>query len=979
MMRGMNWDYFPVGTNYSYSLWERPEGEVQAALDHEMGLLRDMRVNVIRIYAGMPARWIRYVYEKYGIWVVVNDTLGRYGMTIDGAWVASLDYSSPAVRGAVKAQMRATVASLKDTPGVLMWMLGNESNYGLFWSSTEIENLPLEKQGDARAEALYSLYGEVIRETKAADPAHPVTMANGDLQFIDLIAKHCQGLDVMGANVYRGRSSGKLFDDVRQKLKLPFIYTEFGADAWDARTMREDETTQAAFVRDLWQEIDENTWGKGKAGNAIGGFLFQFADGWWKYKQDERLDIHDTNASWANGGYPDFVEGENNMNEEWWGIMSREPSSLSDVAPLKPRASYFLLQEGFRLDPYAEGMTLEKVSQTWSALEPRAFARTAAADRAVGFIATVGQMAHVSDATLEVWTHTTGGSLLASSARDRTRFDHTESAYLGLEITPTANVRARVVVNVLGNVAQNPIDELFFENRFPGSIKLYQGTLEWNESWFDLTGFFRAGHYHWGYEGDFFALYPEANYQPSVDLYNSDAPSGVVFSGKKALDGLKVAFGPQLYWGANPMVIAKYDRKFGPVELAVMHEQDIAEQTGAATSAALPVPQTAKSTVYLGWKSGDFKLEWGGIAAGYDRLGRHYAQTVAAPAGSSTYLNSGYYVLDDTIRWYDLFGTKAKLTWTGGRVNAYVQGGYRGLVADSQTDQTITLTGWRLKESGQGNHWHAIGGLAWNVTPNFQIAPNVVYQRPLVGPLDTFSDYVDGRTGTWYPGIAAARNQFRDPFWVRSNREMLGAELLLTFDPTPDTWFWTWDNAQKENARFAASLDFVYKRLPTSTDAAVAVSKEKYPFAFLRAPPAQDLWEVFGRFVANAGDVHLAGTLWAGTGQANGDNARLVTRGGVEARVDFSRLVVTAAVKVYDWGPYDYHRDFNMTYPLQVNADVAWTLGTPRWFFPNQTKFGVQGKVRLLDLNSGDRISSQVTSSVFGTEWEVKTYVRFSL
>jgi hypothetical protein len=24
MMRGMNWDYSPVGTNYSYSLWERP-------------------------------------------------------------------------------------------------------------------------------------------------------------------------------------------------------------------------------------------------------------------------------------------------------------------------------------------------------------------------------------------------------------------------------------------------------------------------------------------------------------------------------------------------------------------------------------------------------------------------------------------------------------------------------------------------------------------------------------------------------------------------------------------------------------------------------------------------------------------------------------------------------------------------------------------------------------------------------------------
>ena len=25
MINGMNWDYFPIGTNYSYSLWKQPE------------------------------------------------------------------------------------------------------------------------------------------------------------------------------------------------------------------------------------------------------------------------------------------------------------------------------------------------------------------------------------------------------------------------------------------------------------------------------------------------------------------------------------------------------------------------------------------------------------------------------------------------------------------------------------------------------------------------------------------------------------------------------------------------------------------------------------------------------------------------------------------------------------------------------------------------------------------------------------------
>ena len=40
-------------------------------------------------------------------------------------------------------------------------------------------------------------------------------------------------------------------------------------------------------------------------------------------KQEENLDVHDTNASWLNGGYPDFVAGENNMNEEWFGIAAK--------------------------------------------------------------------------------------------------------------------------------------------------------------------------------------------------------------------------------------------------------------------------------------------------------------------------------------------------------------------------------------------------------------------------------------------------------------------------------------------------------------------------------------------------------------------------------------------------------------------------------------------------------------------------------
>ena len=34
--------------------------------------------------------------------------------------------------------------------------------------------------------------------------------------------------------------------------------------------------------------------------------------------------------------------------------------------------------------------------------------------------------------------------------------------------------------------------------------------------------------------------------------------------------------------------------------------------------------------------------------------------------------------------------------------------------------------------------------------------------------------------------------------------------------------------------------------------------------------------------------------------------------------------------KFNDWGPYTFHRDFNLTYPMQLMADLSTTLGAVR-------------------------------------------------
>ncbi|HMA76318.1 MAG TPA: hypothetical protein VKO43_03310, partial [Candidatus Krumholzibacteriaceae bacterium] len=142
MVFGMNWDYFPIGTNYLFSIWEQPDDFIIEALDREMPLLKEMGVNVIRQYVGIPPRWVEYIYEKYGIYTIVNHPVGRYGYTLDGVWIPSVDYSDSRFREAVKEEILDVAENFRGVPGMLLFLLGNENNYGLHWTSVEAEALP---------------------------------------------------------------------------------------------------------------------------------------------------------------------------------------------------------------------------------------------------------------------------------------------------------------------------------------------------------------------------------------------------------------------------------------------------------------------------------------------------------------------------------------------------------------------------------------------------------------------------------------------------------------------------------------------------------------------------------------------------------------------------------------------------------------------------------------------------------------------
>jgi len=303
MVNGMNWDYFPIGTNYEYSLWKQSDELIKAALDAEMGLLKNMGVNTIRVYTGMQPKWITYVYETFGIYTMLNHTFGRYGLTIAGVWTPVTDYSDAKTKKLLLSEVEAMARDYKNTPGLLMFLLGNENNYGLFWAGAETEDFPEEEEkmkfiGESRGRPMYKLMNEGAIKIKSISSNLPVAICNGDLLFAEIIAEECKDVDIYGTNMYRGKSFSDAFERVKKELDMPILFTEFGADAFNAVSNQEDQKMQAFYMVENWKEIYQNAAGLGKAGNAIGGFTFQFSDGWWKYGQTKNLEVHDNNASW---------------------------------------------------------------------------------------------------------------------------------------------------------------------------------------------------------------------------------------------------------------------------------------------------------------------------------------------------------------------------------------------------------------------------------------------------------------------------------------------------------------------------------------------------------------------------------------------------------------------------------------------------------------------------------------------------------
>lgn len=913
-VKGMVWGYTPIGENYAHNLWSKSDEYIKNVLDYDCGLMKAAGVNTIRSFFNTPPKWVEYIYREHGIMTIVNHLMGRYGFMVDGVWKPKTDYSDPRTREALKEEILETVEKFKNTPGVLMFALGNENNYGLEWRSSEIEDLPVGEQHREKAKFLYSLYNEIIVAAKAVDPNHPYTIVNGDIQYIDLIAEYCTDLDILGSNVYRGRSFTTLWHEVKEKLNLPVLFMEFGSDAFNAVTDQEDQAAQADILQAQWLEMYAKSYGNGEEGNAIGGCVFEWRDEWWKFQQTEDLEIHDRNASWSNGGYPfDYVEGQNNMNEEWYGIVQLGYPNKDGVSQAYPRMAYYVLQEVWAIDPYA--LAKEEIDTSITGIDMKQL-------KLESDVRTLKQIKKKRD-----YFYLDGGSLRAEfvvngreseideDGKDALNFTDNEMLFLDFGFRPSSKLTGDFTINLLANAPDKELEIVYGHDRDDNSIEIYDFNAVLKQDGFDLTSFYHVPRYHWGNDGDFFGLLWEATDIEGIDIWGQKAPFGAEIEGKKALDGLKVVFGPEIYWGANPQIMLKYDFGNGRFKYTFIHSEDIDEASESSGGADATDRKTRATTISVVTNViPGVKIELGAISAGSEKIDDEY-----------DYIDGGD-VFYDEIDIEDTLGAKARITYEGGDFGIiYVAGSYAGLVADGGESHSIGDFDTELPYSQMGNKIEAEAGVGifmgdYTIFPRVFWRENLEEANPIIDPVTT---------GTALnPGLSP-RNTDDDPFAVLDNREALSGEIFFTFDPTRATNFYHWDNDNLEDAPFAFNIGFNYTEYRTPTDSYLFFFEpDDTNAAFGVGLEKEEVWKGVSRMVINTkSGIQIVNRLEAAFQQSTGASGPTREYYSAEFDIDVrDRHNLSGYVKKDQWGPYDFFRQFNVTYPWQFKLDYMYKL-----------------------------------------------------
>ncbi len=305
-------------------------------------LLDEMGCNAIRVYhhgfhpLKQAKKVLRDAYEKHGIHTIIGDFLGMYTVGSGASWDEGTDYRDEQQKANMMKSIKQMVENYKDEPYVVMWMLGNENNYG-----SAIGHVGGVGNAGKYPEAFYSFVNDVAKYIHSLDNTRPVAICNGDVLFLDHFAKYCPDVDIFGLNSYRG-SDGfgiSIWRNIRELIDRPAIITEYGCPAFHERVSFEvAEQEQMEYHKGNWKDIVYHSYKGQGYGTSIGGVCFQWIDGWWKSGQPPRYSsiVQENLGQWP-GPFPGGWG-----YEEYLGICSQgDGTGTPFLRVLRPAYDYY--------------------------------------------------------------------------------------------------------------------------------------------------------------------------------------------------------------------------------------------------------------------------------------------------------------------------------------------------------------------------------------------------------------------------------------------------------------------------------------------------------------------------------------------------------------------------------------------------------------------------------------------------------------
>ena len=503
-----------------------------------------------------------------------------------------------------------------------------------------------------------------------------------------------------------------------------------------------------------------------------------------------------------------------------------------------------------------------------------------------------------------------------TAGENRIRRDVGQSVFLDFSLNH-AGFAGEFTVNAINKMADSDFKLRYGDKLNDGTrdhVELYSLQASHLGDEIDLHLFHHVPRYHWGYEGDFFGLLKEATDLEDIDVFDGYAPSGVEVVGKGDLDGLKIVAGKEIYWGAHRMLIGKY--QFGARDqYAVVAETDLVKGLNRKRL-------SLQGEFDLGTTS---VLRAGLLRSGYEKVGDTY-----------NFDKSGI-VYEDAIRKEDALALRLRLEEElGGSTDFYTELNYAGLVANAGEHQEIWDTNIPYSELGNKKTFEAGARIQ---AGSLMLSPRLFLRKNLIDPMS--SDAQDAGYERFEPN---------SPFSVIDNRETRAAEIYFTYDPTPGTFFYEWDNYLKEDSPFAFNLGITKIDYPEKADVRT-LQGDDGPFQ-VNGRPAEELLRYSSRIVVNPTDgIRITADLEAGHQQPGDGQFGLSRFSSVESTlVHNARNVYTLSYANDAFGEYDYYRDFGIIYPRQVSLGYERLIGD----LAKPSRLGIKGYKRNLDAESGE-------------------------